>query len=134
MDQLTRLLSLVALVAGALMLTFPSLQAPPPHKLQLQSLWEDDLKLLRSHKKLHKDWEKIKEVEMIGGTPTAKKWVQSLKSPLKTNPKGLYKLEVLVLSWNDQKAEGAIVQYDLIDMKSGNLVWELGRTFQFKGK
>lgn len=99
---------------------------------KLAMIWERDLDTLIQQKKLPPTWNNIREVVLIGGTKTAKQWLKEVGSPVKINAKGNQKLEILVLSWEDEGKEGAIVQYNLIDLESGNMTWELGRTFVLK--
>lgn len=101
--------------------------APVIAKLQL--VWEKDLHLLHREKKFPPEWDRIRDVQYFTGTDRAQMWLRNLKSPFVLNPKGDQVLEVLILSWNDEGLWGAIFQYNLVDEKSGNTTWELGRTF-----
>src|SRR5690606_4847569 len=65
--------------------------------------------------------------------PLAKKWLAEIESPIQVTKEGTHKLEVLLLSWEEGEKLGAVIQYDLVDMKTQNLLWELGRTFILKG-
>lgn len=100
---------------------------------RLAVLWERDLNMLIEQKKLHPAWPKIREVVLIGATKKARNWLKEIGSPVKINPKGNHRLEVLLLNWEDKGREGAIVQYNLIDLESRNMIWELGRTYVLKG-
>ena len=99
---------------------------------RLRVLWEKDIELLAEKNKLPSGWKQIKEVALIGGTARAKSWLKQIGSPITLNSAGDHRLEILLLNWEDEGKEGAIVQYNLIDLKSGNMIWELGRTFTLK--
>ena len=98
-------------------------------KEQFESVWKVDMAALRASQKLPKGFKSIRKVLYFGGTPMAKKWLKSIKKPFVEDPKGLNDLEVLVAIWTDQGQMGVLVQYDLIDVKSGNLVAEIARNF-----
>ena len=119
-----KLLGIVALVSALalgswLLWDDLSYSAMSPEQ-RLQALWEQDVP---------KGFQSLKSIQLIGADDRAKSWIPHLKAPLKTTPNGKYKLEVLLISWVHEKALGAIVQYDLYEVKSGNLEEELGRTF-----
>lgn len=105
-------------------------QATPAQKLQ--AMWAHDLIRLQSAGKLPTAWPKIKTIEVFAGTERAKEWLENLNVPITPNPEGTHHLEVLLLSWSEAGKFGAIVQYNLVDLASENMVWELGRTFQFE--
>ncbi len=96
---------------------------------KLQIIWKKDLQKLQFSKSLPKGWLEISEVKYFGGTDKAKKWIPSLKSPIKINETGKYSLEVLILDWEENGTIGAVFQYSLTNKESGNLEWELGRTY-----
>lgn len=107
---------------------YQSFQAlPPPEKLE--RLWKNDIRKLKKAQKLHPGWKNIAEIESFAGTDPAKKWLKEIQIPIATQVNGDHKLEVLLLSWEDEGKIGAVIQYNLVDKKSGNMVWELGRTF-----
>lgn len=99
---------------------------------KLEYFWHRDTKTLLKNKKLPKAWNDIKEIDFFGGTKEEKNWIQSIKSPVPINKKGQHKMEILLLTWKDGERFGAIIQYDIINIKSGNLLWELGRTYILK--
>jgi hypothetical protein len=96
---------------------------------RLQALWESDLELLGTAHKLPPQFANIREVALKPATATAKEWAKNLKIPIALNSQGQYRLEILLLSFEEEGTIGAIMQYDLVDLKSDNLVWEVGRTF-----
>lgn len=97
---------------------------------RLQSLWNQDVADLEKAKALPEGWYRIKSTEFYSGDNGAQKWIdQKLHPPQKTLPNGTHRLEILLLSFEDKGKIGAIVQYNLVDIKTQNMEWELGRTF-----
>ena len=70
---------------------------------------------------------------MTAATDKAKDWQKSLHIPIATVPNGKYRLELLLISWEEGETEGAIIQYNLVNLETMNMEWELGRTFILKG-
>lgn len=91
--------------------------------------WSEDVEHLESSKKLPSPWFDVKDLEVIGGTPESKDWLKHIQIPIKTHKEGHFKMEVLVVAWEEDGKRGTLVQYNVVDLKSGNNVWELGRTF-----
>ena len=102
--------------------------ATPDEKIV--KLWQQDISSLKQSGSLPKEWQQIKEVKLIATSDKSKKWANKIKTPpIKTQTNGTHNLEVLLLDWEADGQKGFIVQYDLIESKSQNLIWELGRTF-----
>lgn len=102
-------------------------EASPTEKLEVYI--EKDLDLLRESGNLPKEFDSLAKMEVYGGTDQAKIWVNSLRLPFKLKEGGTHNLEVLVVDWEEGPKDGVMVQYNLVEKKSGNMVWELGRTF-----
>lgn len=102
-------------------------EASAPEKLEM--LIEKDLDLLRQNGSLPKELNSLAKLEVYGGTDQAKVWINNLSLPFKLAEDGTHDLEVLVVDWEEGTKDGVMVQYNLVDRKSGNMVWELGRTF-----
>jgi hypothetical protein len=100
--------------------------APLPMRLERQ--WRDDVEQLEASKKLPPGWFDVKDIEVYGGSPETKDWLKQIQVPLSTKKDGHFKLDVLVVAWEEEGKRGTMVQYDLVDLKSGNNIWELGRT------
>ena len=88
---------------------------------------------LKASNKLPAGWNSIKEIQLIPATDKAKLWLKSMHVPILLKSDGAYKLEVLMISWDEGQDVGAIVQYNLVELKTNNMVWELGRTFVLSG-
>lgn len=100
---------------------------------RLQILWEQDLQLLRAAKKLPPGFDDVKEIQIIPGSDNAKVWLKEIQVPIKVRNEGQHKMEVLVLTWEEGEVKGAIVQHNLVDLKTNNMIWELGRTYVLEG-
>ncbi|MGZ3721911.1 MAG: hypothetical protein ACXVA9_03200, partial [Bdellovibrionales bacterium] len=88
-----------------------------------------DVEQLEASGKLPKEWSDVSLIEVIGGTPETKDWLGRIYVPLKSKKGGHYKLEVLVVVWEEEGKRGTLVQYNLVDLKTQNNIYELGRTF-----
>jgi hypothetical protein len=100
---------------------------------RLEYLWQRDIETLREAKKLPPGFDDIKEIVLIPATDNAKTWIKEIKVPLQVKTEGKHKMEVLMLSFEEEHVLGAIVQYNLVELKSENMIWELGRTFVLEG-
>lgn len=102
---------------------------------QIHAIWVQDIEKLKSSKSLPKSWEQIKEVQYFPTSRGAKKLLQEIDPPLQpTNKDGNFRLEVSLDDWKEKGERGLMIQYQLIDLKTQNLVWELGRTLIFKSE
>lgn len=101
-----------------------------PDFKRFERQWADDVAQLEASPKLPKPWFDVAEVEVFGGTPESKGWLRQIHIPVEAkNPKsGKYKLEVLVVPWDEDGKSGVMVQYNLVELKSKNMIYELGRT------
>lgn len=124
-------LLLICLSAGLLsfvMLDLWSSRNAPIFK-RLEQRWTDDVELLESSNKLPKGWSDIGEVELFGGNPETKALLRKIEVPIRPKKKdGGHKLEVLVVVWEAEGKRGVLTQYNLIDLKTKNMVAELSRT------
>jgi hypothetical protein len=101
---------------------------------RLQYLWNRDFVALQNAKTVPPGWYHLKEIVYLGGDPTAKTWIsEGLRSPHPTTEDGGYRLEVMVLSFEEDNQLGAIIQYNLVNLKTSNMEWERGRTFILNG-
>ena len=107
---------------------FASVPFVPADKRFMQA-WERDLKHLRDVKALHPGFRDLKSVEFIATSEKLKVMLKKYPIDFSTNPSGHFKLEVLLDELNEG---GLMMQYDLVELKSGNTVWERGRTFPQK--
>lgn len=119
-------------LSGKILIDYLSFDSLPSHK-KLMVLWEKDIANLKEAKQLPRFWNNIRSVKMIPGDSRAKKWVKKIKPPVATKKEGQFDMEILVLGWKDDEdgSHGAIIQYDVTEIRKQNLIWELGRTFYF---
>lgn len=124
---------IAASVLIALLLTFTALRLDywlaPPNEKFVRS-WQDDIALLQESKRFPQEWYEIKEVNIRSDNSPAQEWIENLKAPITLNPNGTYRLNVFVIHWLEDIRYGVVVQYNLVDLRNNNTVWELGRTFK----
>lgn len=107
-------------------------EAPPQYKLEAMLI--KDVEKLKHSQMLPEAFQSLSEIELHGGTKEAKAWLQEIRLPFKATEKGTHTLEVLLVTWSEGPKDGAMVQYNLVDNASGNMIWELGRTFILKDR
>lgn len=112
---------------------FTSWLRPTPAST-FEKLWNEDLARLAGQKLLPKAWASIGELEITASNPETEIWKAQVHPLLPRVPGGKYKLEVFIDSWADEEEglSGALVEYHLIEIASGNTVWERGRTFVWR--
>ncbi|MGE3974738.1 MAG: hypothetical protein AB7F59_09465 [Bdellovibrionales bacterium] len=93
-----------------------------------QSVWDRDIGFLKEKKGFHAGVENLKMVEFSSADERIRDWIDHYKPSFQVHTEGNYKLEVILDSWADGLEKGVIVQYHLIDLSSGDTIWELGRT------
>lgn len=98
----------------------------PKDKFQLT--WNQDLELLKRSGSLPKQWESIREIVIRTDDSPIQDWLNPKSLPIPKNPQGTYQLDILFTHWIENNRYGVVIQYDLFDSKSKNLVWSLGRT------
>jgi hypothetical protein len=93
--------------------------------------WGADLEILAQSKKLPAGWLNLKEVEYTPLSTAAGKWLETAKPRFPVKSAGQFKLEVMIDDWAIDGKSGAMIQYSLVELTSGNTIWELGRTLEF---
>jgi hypothetical protein len=101
---------------------------------RLSALWKSDLQKLKGHGSLPKAWGEIGTLKLKPLSRRAKAWIKGTIAPIPVKPQGPHTLEVLVDDWEDQGDYGVVMTYQLIEGGSGELLWELGRTYVLKKK
>lgn len=89
--------------------------------------WAADFKSLAKNKYLHPGFENIKRVELIATSEKLEKIYR--KNPITFNERDDGAFELQVFLDEIEGHEGVVIQYDLVDLATGNTVFELGRTF-----
>lgn len=102
--------------------------APPANKFALAT--RTDMKLLEKNHYLPKAWSKIKSIEISSDASHVQDWLKADAFDIAKVNSGEFTLNIFVSEWIDGYRYGALVQYDLIDIKSKNTVWELNRTYK----
>lgn len=98
--------------------------ASPEKKFSM--IWQNDLERLQKAKALHGGFQKLKTVKVVTPSEKLRRLAGQNPGNLKTNPQGEYELEIFM---DEMTGGGVVIQYDLVNLKTGNTVWELGRTF-----
>lgn len=93
-----------------------------------KTAWERDIAFLKEKQRLHEGFESLKMVEIESSDSQVRDWIEGYRPEFGIQSMGMYKLEVLLDIWNDGRENGVIVQYHLVNLASGDTVWELGRT------
>lgn len=117
----------IAILAYGLLEHWDRRNAADPVKFE--RLWEEDVHDLESSGKLPKPWFDVREIELVGGNPEGKRWLRQIHVPISIKkPEGDHKLEILVVPWREDGQRGVMIQYNLVNIKSQNMIFELGRT------
>lgn len=122
---------LLTLVVGSSMLLFRHLNSPRgvSQKIIIQK-WKRDLRQLED--KLPESWRNIAEIDLNFGDEQTKVFFSDLKTiPLKLNLTGDFKLSITVIT-ADQ--ELFIFQHNMIHIPSGEMIWELARTYSLNNR
>jgi hypothetical protein len=97
---------------------------------KLQTLWEEDVNNMREANQLPAAWNSIREIVLTPGDEQAKQWLLNLQIPVYVRKDGQYKLQVMLVTWDDEGKNGVYLQYDMMDLRNNeNTVWEDNRTF-----
>lgn len=102
--------------------------APPPEKFKRS--WYEDVQLLEKSKSLPKEWQSIREISIKADNSPAQDWIAELTAPITVTKDGHYRLDVFIIHWIEKERYGVVIQYNLVELKSQNTIWELGRTLK----
>jgi hypothetical protein len=95
---------------------------------QIETLWRQDIELLVRSRSLPKEWTEVSEIKYFPLTSSVKELLSKIHPPMGTHEGGPYRMEVSIDDWKDGDDYGLMIQYQLFDIASENLIWELGRT------
>lgn len=95
---------------------------------KINLLWKKDLSNLVKNKIVPKQWFNIKSLEW-NNTAISK----NLVFPGSLNKQGSYLLQISTYLLNKDYS-ALVIQYNLVNLKDNNLIWELSRTFQTKNR
>jgi hypothetical protein len=96
---------------------------------QLMGLIHHDFAQLKKENKLPKEWTSIAKVEFQMNSTLAKALLGKERPHFKLSPNGTHYLEVEIIDVPDEENPGLILQSSLFDLKTGNKVFEIGRTY-----
>ncbi len=102
--------------------------APPHKKFALAT--RTDFNLLMKNHYLPPSWSNIRTIEISSDASHVQDWLGPEAFDVKKKADGEFALKVFVSEWIDGYRYGALVQYDLINLKTKNTVWELNRTYK----
>ena len=103
--------------------------AAPEKKLSIAL--QKDLAMLAKSEALHAGFQSLNEIKMVTTSQSLKDFNNKYPIGFETNPEGKFNLEIFM---DEIESGGIVIQYDLVDKKTGNTIWELGRTFPYKLK
>jgi hypothetical protein len=113
-------------------MAFKSLFIKAPPERKFMEAWGSDVKHLAKINALHPGFSDLALVKVKTSSDRLKKSFKLYPiEEFKPKPNGHYTLEIFLDEIEDG---GVVVQYDLVERKSGNTVWELGRTFPHRLK
>jgi hypothetical protein len=93
----------------------------------LQKLWMIDIDQIKSEiPQLYS----IKEIEFNFDDENTKVWAQKMKAPIPVLSSGEYKLEILLMLQNQELPIRAIIQHHIIQISTGNSVFEFSRSYE----
>lgn len=118
-------------ITGSLLATIYDLDywlAPPKEKFL--RTWANDVEILEKSNQLPVGWQNIREISLKTDNSIAQDWIVGMEAPIKKNPQGKYRLDVFIIHQLEDTRYGAVVQYNLVDLVTGDTTWELGRTFK----
>lgn len=99
---------------------------------RISRFWRLDMQKLRDENHLHTGLVQLKSIEFFTPSELAKAWSEIIEVPFATREDGKYHLEILILSHEDEGERAVVIQMDLVDLETNNLVWELGRTYSLE--
>jgi hypothetical protein len=99
-----------------------------PSKEKFVLSWKKDIAALEKSSKLPKEWQEIREIIVKTDNSPAQNWVEKIETPVKKKPDGFYRLDVFIAHWIDNDKYGVLIQYNLVDLRNGNTIWELSRS------
>lgn len=108
---------------------------PSVDQIEMQSqnhFVSKDLYEMYKKGQIPKSFFQLKDIKWSYYDETLKTQIPPESIPFKTSVGGIYKLEVDAFSTPSNNMKIAIIQMNLIEIKSGNKVWELSRNYEVK--
>jgi hypothetical protein len=91
--------------------------------------WDNDIARLDRAHSLPAGFTNLKQVHLTTSSEKIKKAFGKYPLNLNRETDGKYNLDIFA---DEIDGGGVVIQYDLIENRSGNTIWELGRTFPQK--
>ena len=98
----------------------------------LYNKWKEDLAKLKQNNQLPGGFDSIKEINYSPLSSMAGQWVSGIIIPISVKKDGKYRLNLEIDSWSENNKTAAVVHYQMIEIRSGNTVWEFGRTYPIR--
>ncbi|MEC9284153.1 MAG: hypothetical protein VX642_15665 [Bdellovibrionota bacterium] len=98
----------------------------------LYNKWKEDLENLKKNNQLPGGFDSIKEVHYTPLSSMAGQWVSGIIIPITVKQVGKYRLNLEIDSWTEKNKTAAVVHYQMVEIRSGNTVWEFGRTYPIR--
>ncbi len=134
--KIFRFFGLLFLVFGILIVSFTYEDVLPFFSKSdsgiLKALWKEDIENLIAAGKMPDAYFSIREIEVMKtDTPESAQLLKEAQPRFMTIPQGQNRLRIFLDAWEAQdiRKKGVLVQLQLVDLKSGNTIWELSRTY-----
>lgn len=98
--------------------------------LKLQNQSRFDLASLKEKNELPEQWNSIRRVNIEGVNSVTSRWAKKIDLKVPTDGNGKYSLNVLIIPIEGSR-RSAIIQYDIHDYETNELLFEFGRTLEF---
>lgn len=93
--------------------------------------FESDIEQLHKNGGLPQAWDSLKEVKFVATSKGAEAWLAQAKPSIATLADGKYVLEYVLIddSEPEKQMTVALVQMSIMEVPSGNKIWELARLY-----
>lgn len=120
------ILILILLAGGIFLYASGVFNRSPVTKSGVMKVWQEDYDKQMAANELHEGFKQIKSIQLFATSEKLKKIYQTQPLNIPQSPDGKYFLEIF---FDEADEGGAIIQYDLVEVESGNTIFEVGRTF-----
>lgn len=123
-------LLIAALIGGAYFFFNRALKPyTAPVAVRLSRAISDDLQSLKAKNALPPEMGSLQAFELSAEGSTFKPWVDETQIDFPTQTNGTHTLQLFIFFYVSGKHYGANIQYDLIDSKTKNTIWEATRSY-----
>ncbi len=98
-----------------------------PSKDKFSVTWSKDVAALEKSGKLPEGWQQIREIVIKTDNSPAQNWVVGFDPGIKKKQDGFYRLEIFIAHWIENDRYGALVQFNLVDLRTNDTTWEVSR-------